>query len=733
MRLRSIHLNVVGLCLILIGCGASQGQSKADAEDVSAYDALAGLPEAIDIELASVNAPIAGVDVLLAQSQSIPATHQIDSETMSAVVSSGMEGELKVPTTMSAKAKAELTAFVDNVVTLRDGLEAVSTRALSAAKTVTMHRISAPILAAQANTKARIVVANPFSSPLEKTQASEQQSNIPLLETEVQTRVAKAQAALETLPAEATTAMGKLVAGLRGIGLTPGAMAALQKPVSDAQAATEDAKHAVEEAAKEAANEAAREAAQEVRLSALSAYDELKGIPAAVQAARTRLEAPIAQVEGLLAQAQALRATHQLDAENINAALASALAGQEVVVPAGLNAPAQTALQTFATTLATLKSEFDALPGRVKTAAQSTPQFLATALVLAAQARTQAAIVLANRFATDAQKTAAQTQQAGIEALQVAVKKKVVETQRALSALPMQSAMAVGRLVTGLVAQGIQKEVVASLEAPRKALEAAAASAIPRIAAVGVTPLSAYDELKGIPQRIDAEFARLHAPLAAVERVIKQAQTLTQTHTLDAQTLNLVVLAALGQVGVQMPETVPIQAQRDLTGLAQQMVALQSDLGAFDARTQAMVQTLATQFAAVVTLGTQAQAQAKLVIANQLASETQKAVAEQQKETIEPLQAAAKARIAQAKQDLQGLPAQAMKAAERFGQGLTGLGLSPETIAAIRDAQATATAVQKDVETTVDAAGQAVGVENAADKSKAAAKGAIEDQTRPSK
>ena len=719
MRFLILTLGLAGLSLSVTGCGATMSRATGEkGEDLSAYDSLKSIPASVDAEVARVHAPIAGVDALLAQAEALPKTHQIDAATMSTVITTSLGGEWVIPASIQGKARADLITFVKTLVEVRVGLDAVPERAQGLAQTITLKKASIPLLATQANTKARIIMANPFSSPLQSQDALQQQTSLPTIELAAQQSIVAAEARLKALPMQAVAAMSKCVQGLQGIGLSKEAIAAVKQPAKDLQKAT---------------------ATLEIPLpgadaSVRSAYEQLQSLPAEINAEIARLTAPLGQVEGFLAQAHALTKTHQIDPKTLNAAIMAALGGSALVIPATVTGQAKAELTAVVNTLVALRIGLYAFPQRSEILAQTLTQQLAASITLATKAKANAAIVIANQLAGEAQKNAARERQVTVDALQAEVRKQVVQAQQQLGTLPALAAQATRQFAKGLIALGLTQEVMTAVQQPIRDLKSVAAQVETAVRETGLTAQSAYRQLQGMPAEIDAEIARLAAPIAQVDGFLAHALALTGTHQIDPKILNAAIMAALGGTAMVIPATVTGQAKADLTAVVTTLVTLRVGLYTFPQRSETLAKTLAHTLATSVTLAAQAKTDAAVVLANQLATETQKSAARTRQGAIDGLQGAAQQHIGQAQEQLKTLPPRAAAATVRFAKGIAGLGVSKEVMVALEAPIGDATSAltearrtQRRVESTVDKAGESVGVKDASKKTKKAAKKAIID------
>lgn len=240
--MRFVSLAVVLVASVgLVACGGG-GKSKSDgsAKKGDAFTQLQAIPGEIDAELQSVTAPIDQVDAMLAQMKTLPQQLNVSEGEFSEIINTALTSQaIAIPDSVQGKQREELTAFIENFSTFRGNLFATPDRAQQMISSLAATTTRIPALATTASADAATTLVNPLASKKDKDKAKQRQEDVKRLQTEAQQAVTDAQTKVGGVPARATEATVKLIAGAGEMGVTENALRAVKKPVDDAKEGVE--------------------------------------------------------------------------------------------------------------------------------------------------------------------------------------------------------------------------------------------------------------------------------------------------------------------------------------------------------------------------------------------------------------------------------------------------------------------------------------------------------------
>jgi hypothetical protein len=216
-------------------------------------------------------------------------------------------------------------------------------------------------------------------------------------------------------------------------------------------------------------SKAKSDAAEEV-----SAFDQLKALPAEIDGEVAKVGQPIDGVDDLLAQAKALPETHKIKADTMSQVVITALRGDGIAVPATVTGKAKAELETFVKTLTTFRQDLYAVPDRAQTLVATLAEKIATVPALATKASSEAAVVIANPFASPDEKKAAKQQQTDVDKIQADAQARIAKAQEKVKGIPGRATEAMAKFVAGFQSMGLSEEALSALKQPLRDAKQAA-------------------------------------------------------------------------------------------------------------------------------------------------------------------------------------------------------------------------------------------------------------------
>ena len=206
----------------------------------------------------------------------------------------------------------------------------------------------------------------------------------------------------------------------------------------------------------------------------VSAFDQLRALPAEVDGEVAKVGKPIDGVDGLLAQAKQLPETHKIKADTMSQVVITALRGDGVAVPDTVTGKAKAELETFVKTMTAFRHDLYAVPDRAQSLVGTLAEKIATVPALATKASSEAAIVIANPFASAAEKKAAKKQQSDVDKIQADAQARIAKAQEKVKGIPGRAAEAMAKFVAGFQSMGLSEEALTALKQPLRDTKAAA-------------------------------------------------------------------------------------------------------------------------------------------------------------------------------------------------------------------------------------------------------------------
>lgn len=186
-----------------------------------------------------------------------------------------------------------------------------------------------------------------------------------------------------------------------------------------------------------------------------SAIDELKGIPAELDAEVQKLMAPIDGLQAMLDQFSALPTKLGLKPADFMAHVKAAIAepaaagtpAQALPSVDGLAAGAKAELDTFLGQVKQFKTDLSAVPERVVGLTASCVSMTAKVTALATQVTAEASVVAANPFAAAEAKAKAQADAASVASIQAEVTTRISATQQKITGIPGMATEALAKFM----------------------------------------------------------------------------------------------------------------------------------------------------------------------------------------------------------------------------------------------------------------------------------------------
>lgn len=182
-----------------------------------------------------------------------------------------------------------------------------------------------------------------------------------------------------------------------------------------------------------------------------SAIDQLKGMPAELDAEVSKLMSPIDSVDALIGQVGTLPAKLGISGGDLIGQIKAVMAGSPAPTAAGLKEGAQGELDAF---LASVKSFNDGIknaPDNVAGLTAKCVSLTAKLPALAAQVTTEAGVTTANPFASPEDKAKAAADKDAVAGIQTEVSAKISETQGKITGIPAKAVEAGAKFAAALV------------------------------------------------------------------------------------------------------------------------------------------------------------------------------------------------------------------------------------------------------------------------------------------
>lgn len=184
-----------------------------------------------------------------------------------------------------------------------------------------------------------------------------------------------------------------------------------------------------------------------------SAIDELKGIPAELDAEVQKLMAPIDGLQAMMDQFSNLPKKLGLNSKDFLALVKGTLDGTAQVANApvaNLDAAAKAELDTFLAQVKQFKEDLSAVPERVASLTATCTALTGKVTMLATQVTTEASVVAANPFAAADAKKKAQDDAAAVAGIQQDVANRISATQQKITGIPGMATEALAKFTAAL-------------------------------------------------------------------------------------------------------------------------------------------------------------------------------------------------------------------------------------------------------------------------------------------
>lgn len=233
---------MVAASLALVACGSMGKSSKSSKKDGGdAFSQLQAIPAQVDKDLQEVTSPIDQVDSMLERMKTLPQQAEISEDEFGQIINTALVSQaVEIPDSVQGKQRETLTAFIEDFSVFRGNLIATPDKAKELTSSLAATSTRIPALATTASADAGATLVNPLASKKEKDAAKQRQKDVKKIQAEAQQAVKDAQGKVGGVPARATTATAKLIAGAGEMGITENAIRAAKKPVDDAKQGVED-------------------------------------------------------------------------------------------------------------------------------------------------------------------------------------------------------------------------------------------------------------------------------------------------------------------------------------------------------------------------------------------------------------------------------------------------------------------------------------------------------------
>lgn len=256
---KTLSMMVMALAsLALVACGGGGKSSKSGGKDGGdAFSQLEKIPAQVDKELQEVTSPIDQVDAMLARMKTLPQQLEVSEDEFGEIINTALTAQaVEIPDTVQGKQRETLTAFIEDFSTFRGNLLATPDKAQEMVSSLAATSTRIPALATTASADAAQTLVNPLASKKDKDKAKQRQKDVKKIQAEAQQAVKDAQGKVGGVPARATEATAKLIAGAGEMGVTENAIRAAKKPVDDAKQGVEDTVDTAKEGAEQTVEDA---------------------------------------------------------------------------------------------------------------------------------------------------------------------------------------------------------------------------------------------------------------------------------------------------------------------------------------------------------------------------------------------------------------------------------------------------------------------------------------------
>lgn len=182
----------------------------------------------------------------------------------------------------------------------------------------------------------------------------------------------------------------------------------------------------------------------------VSAIDELKAIPAQLDADVNKLMAPIDGVQSMLDQLSSLPAKTGLSAKDLVGQVKAIMDGAPAPTVDGLKAEGKAEFDTFLAQVKQFKEDIAATPDRVAGLTATCAALTAKVPVLATKVTASATTVAANPFAAADEKAKAKADADAVVGVQQQISTKISETQQKITGIPGMAAGALAKFTAAL-------------------------------------------------------------------------------------------------------------------------------------------------------------------------------------------------------------------------------------------------------------------------------------------
>jgi hypothetical protein len=182
----------------------------------------------------------------------------------------------------------------------------------------------------------------------------------------------------------------------------------------------------------------------------VSAIDELKAIPAQLDADVTKLMAPIDGVQSMLDQLANLPAKTGLSSKDLIGQVKAIMDGAPAPSADGLKAEGKAEFDSFLAQVKQFKEDIAATPDRVAGLGKTCVSLTGKVPVLAGQVTLETGKVAVSPFASAEEKAKAKADAESVQAIQAEISGKITATQQKITGIPGMAAGALAKFTAAL-------------------------------------------------------------------------------------------------------------------------------------------------------------------------------------------------------------------------------------------------------------------------------------------
>lgn len=220
--MQKLTINKLFICLLLvissslIACGGKGGSS---AKSASSFEQLQGISVELQSQLDETMSPITLADEIIADFENLPKALSLDPEQFKGVISSALQGEVKLPEGLTGDPVTKLTEFASKLKQFKTSIAATPDNATALVTSIGTSIVKVPVLVTEIETKAKAPVVPMVFSKEDKAKAEKEAAEAKKMSDEIIAKLNGMKTTAMELPNKAKNALTNFSNALKNLGI----------------------------------------------------------------------------------------------------------------------------------------------------------------------------------------------------------------------------------------------------------------------------------------------------------------------------------------------------------------------------------------------------------------------------------------------------------------------------------------------------------------------------------